>query len=499
MLAVSCGGPEVTFINNRTSIVTAKRGTILLPCQDDAPEALVSIVRDDSIVGVPWTARLAVEQVDYVIPFNVGRESALKIENLSVESSFYDNISSSRVTRKQKRELRPVFHLSPEYGWMNDPNGMVYHDGEYHLFYQYNPLGARWGNMSWGHAVSYNLVDWDILPVAMVPDSLGMIFSGSAVVDSDNTSGFGQDAIVAIYTSAGERQSQSIAYSLDKGRTFVKYAGNPVLTSNRADFRDPKVSRVKDKWIMTLAAGNGVEFYSSDNLKEWDFESHFGEGIGCHNGVWECPDLFELPYGDASKWVLLVSCNRSDVLGSGTQYFIGDFDGHEFVPDDSMVRWLDQGRDNYAGVTWFAAPDGRRIFVGWENNWQYGNDLPLNGYRSIMTCPRELSFGKYDGNCILVQKPVREVYDRYASHFSTHLLSAEENIYSFSGLELTFNAEQSIVAVHRNDNSIGHNYASDLRIALEKRNQHDMTVINDEYSVEIFIDGGAVCITMLVL
>lgn len=325
-------------------------------------------------------------------------------------------------------KYRPQFHFSPEANWMNDPNGMVYYEGEYHLFYQYYPDSNIWGPMHWGHAVSADLVRWQHLPVALFPDSLGYIFSGSAVVDIKNTSGLGtveNPAMVAIYTyhdpvleksGSNAFQSQGIAYSTDKGRNWTKYSGNPVLKSSGIkDFRDPKVfwHDESGKWIMILAVQDRVHFYSSPNLINWTFESEFGKETGAHGGVWECPDLFPMKMdGNVSKWVMLVSINPGGPnRGSATQYFVGEFDGHSFTSETDEDRWVDWGRDNYAGVTWSNIPesDGRRLFLGWMSNWQYATVVPTFVWRSAMTVPRELVLKNDDHDYWLFSCPVKEM------------------------------------------------------------------------------------------
>ena len=329
-----------------------------------------------------------------------------------------------------KEKFRPQYHFSPESNWMNDPNGMVYYAGEYHLFYQHHPYGTTWGPMHWGHAVSKDLIQWDHLPIALEPDEHGDIFSGSVVVDWNDSTGFFQGAsgLVAIFTHADQypdsdrpRQRQSLAYSTDHGRTWTKYEGNPVLTEESiTDFRDPKVfwHEDKNKWMMVLAAGNHVRFYSSDNLISWEFASEFGAQAGSHAGVWECPDIFKLPVDgnkDSSKWVMIVSIGNDTAFaeGSRTQYFIGEFDGISFTNDnpDDTVLWLDHGRDNYAGVTWSDIPheDGRRLFIGWMSNWKYANETPTIGWRSAMTLPRELSLKETSDGVRLIQAPVAEL------------------------------------------------------------------------------------------
>ena len=310
-----------------------------------------------------------------------------------------------------KEPHRPQIHFSPKANWMNDPNGMVYYAGEYHLFYQYYPDSTVWGPMHWGHAVSKDMVHWQHLPIALYPDSLGYIFSGSVVVDEHNTSGLQkgtEKVLVALFTyhdMAGEKsgsnrfQTQGLAYSHDRGRTWHKYAGNPVLANpGFKDFRDPKISwhQASAHWIMTLAVGNEIQFYRSKNLLQWTFTGKFGAQEGSHGGVWECPDLFEMTVKGTTqkKWVLLVSIGNGAVNGgSGTQYFIGNFDGKNFINDapKESVYWLDEGTDNYAGVTWSNAPNNRRLFLGWMSNWQYAQQVPTAPWRSAMTIPRELT------------------------------------------------------------------------------------------------------------
>jgi fructan beta-fructosidase len=311
---------------------------------------------------------------------------------------------------------RPQIHFTPAKNWMNDPNGMVYADGVYHLFYQYNPMANVWGNMSWGHATSNDLIHWEEKPVALTRDELGDIFSGSAVIDKDNTAGFGKGAMVAIFTSAGARQTQSIAYSTDGGRTFTKYAGNPVITSDVRDFRDPKVIWNPEigKWNLVLAAGNEVRFYSSPDLKHWNFESGFGsDGYGSHGGVWECPDIFPVKVEgtDAKKWVLLVNNGGGPAGGTATQYFVGEFDGKTFKCDSpaETVKWMDWGKDHYATVSFSNAPDNRNVVLAWMNNWDYANRVPTVQFRSGDSIPRDLSLYEKDGEYYLSVVPSPEM------------------------------------------------------------------------------------------
>ncbi len=337
---------------------------------------------------------------------------------------------------------RPQIHFSSKYNWINDPNGLVYFDGEYHLFFQHNPFGSGWGYMSWGHAVSTDLIHWTQLNVALKPDTHGDVFSGSVVIDKNNTAGFGENAMIAIYTSAGSSQAQSIAFSTDRGRTFIKYRDNPILKNpGKPDFRDPKVfwHELTQQWIMSLATGQTISFYRSLNLKEWTKLSEFGLGIGAHDGVWECPDLFPLMFEGKTKWVLLLSINPGAPNGgSGTQYFIGDFNGTTFTADAlSYPMWLDYGKDNYAGITWDNIPelDGRRILISWMNNWEYAGSIPQystgsNGSRSSMTLPRELTLGKNSQGYLVLKNKVISEINNIASSWTTiadEQISIEKN------------------------------------------------------------------------
>ncbi len=313
-----------------------------------------------------------------------------------------------------KEKYRPQIHFSAKKNWINDPNGMVYLNGEYHLFYQYNPLGTGWGNMSWGHAVSKDLFHWKHLPVALFPDDLGAIFSGSAVVDKHNTAGFGKNALIAIYTSAGAEQTQSIAYSTDNGRSFKKFQGNPVLPNpGIVDFRDPKVfwHEASQAWIMSLATYNSITFYGSDNMRDWEKLSVFEYYDGLPYGVWECPDLIPMEYGGEKKWVLIVSTNGAPNGGTGAQYFLGDFNGVDFVPESAPYPlWLDYGRDNYAGVTWSNDPHNRNVFMGWMSNWEYAGQTPTEQFRGAMTLPRELFLERHPyGHLVVCSRMVEEI------------------------------------------------------------------------------------------
>ncbi|GIP24290.1 glycoside hydrolase family 32 protein [Paenibacillus sp. J22TS3] len=447
---------------------------------------------------------------------------------------------------------RPAYHFSPQKGWMNDPNGMVYFEGEYHLFFQHYPQGTTWGPMHWGHAISRDLVTWEEQPVALAPDEHGMIFSGSAVVDWKDTSGLfgGKPGLVAIFThhdvipgTDQARQRQSLAYSTDSGRTWTKYAGNPVLADERyPDFRDPKVfwHEPSEQWVMILACGQTVCLYNSPNLKDWTFVSEFGQGIGYHDGVWECPDLFPLAVdGEPSrtKWVMLVSIGNEDGIreGSRTQYFTGEFDGRTFIADEDSaeIRWLDQGRDNYAGVCWSDIPheDGRRLFIGWMSNWRYANITPLENWRGAMTLVRELALETRVGKVTLVQRPIRElkqflspvvslqqasVREAQAAlselQLESYVISAEIEAKEEWGFKVRSSAEQMTLVGY--DPELGGLYVDRTRSGQSKFHEDfagrhtakvdpvndrlDILIYVDRSSVEVFAGGGQAVITDLV-
>ena len=324
---------------------------------------------------------------------------------------------------------RPQYHFTPPVHWMNDPNGLVYYDGEYHLFYQHNPGDTVWGPMHWGHAVSTDLVNWQHLPITLYPDDIGNIFSGSAVVDRENTAGFGNEALVAIFTHESRgKQMQSLAYSTDRGRTWLKYDGNPVIEppNNIKNFRDPKVFWYDQNgnvghWVMLVAAGNIILFYSSSDLKSWKASGGFGLGYGATCGVWETPDLFELPVDEGleTRWVLVVGiggCAPSG--GSGVQYFVGHFDGMTFTSENpkETVLWVDLGPDFYAAQSWNDAPDGRHIWLAWMSNWTYAQDIPTSIWRGAFTLPRELALTQTAQGIRLVQQPVSELQSLRGKH-----------------------------------------------------------------------------------
>ena len=398
---------------------------LLLPIQDDAPEGKICIVKDNEQKGTLMNVRLARERVDSYVPFALsaykGQHISIEIQGVPETALCWKELKlSGSFDMANKESFRPVYHHTPAYGWMNDPNGMFYKDGVYHLYFQYNPYGSVWGNMHWGHSTSTDLMHWKFEGCAIVPDAWGAIFSGSCVVDHENTAGFGKEAVVAFYTSAkstpwGDIQMQSMAYSLDNGKTFTKYEGNPILTSSEKDFRDPKVFWYAPgkHWVMILAVGQHMEIYSSVNLKEWKKESEFGAMQGAHGGVWECPDLVEIPVEGTreKKWVLICNLNPGGPFGgSAAQYFVGSFDGKKFVNESpTQTKWMDWGKDNYATVTWSNAPDGRCIALGWMSNWQYANNVPTRQYRSANTLARDLTLYRERQELYLKSTPSVEV------------------------------------------------------------------------------------------
>ena len=397
---------------------------ILLPVEEKMENAHIRVVRDNQLVKT-LNCRLAVDKVDYFVPYEVGEGELFDI-------SFNDNMRatgaidgfacwkrmsySDTFDTKNVEKHRPVYHHTPQYGWMNDPNGMFYKDGVWHLCYQFNPYGSQWENMTWGHSTSTDLVHWKAEPTAITPDALGTIFSGCCVVDKNNTAGFGNDAVIAFYTSAGARQMQSMAYSTDGGKTFTKYKNNPIITSNVPDFRDPHVfwNAEAGFWNMILAAGQQMSIYSSKDLKEWKHESDFGAEYGNHGGVWECPDLMKMKVRgtDKEKWMLICNINPGGPFGgSATQYFIGEFDGHKFTCEDepSETKWMDYGKDHYATITFDNAPEGRHVGIAWMSNWQYANQVPTKQYRSANSIARDFGLFEYNGETYCSVSPVKEM------------------------------------------------------------------------------------------
>lgn len=436
---------------------------------------------------------------------------------------------------------RPDYHFTPPSGWMNDPNGLVYLDGEYHLFYQHYPDSTVWGPMHWGHAISKDLVSWEHFPIALEPDSLGYIFSGSAVFDAQNSSGLGtaqNPPLVAIYTyhdMEGEKsgrtdyQTQGIAFSVDKGRTWVKYSGNPVLNNQGIkDFRDPKVAQFKNQdgtvsWVMTIAAQDRIQFFGSQDLKKWNLLSEFGSNIGAHGGVWECPDLlpFVTPAGQ-QKYVLLVSINPGGPQkGSATQYFIGDFNEGEFLPDDTMIRWVDFGPDNYAGVTWSNVPENqnRTLFIGWMSNWLYSQAVPTDRWRSALTITRELSLFEVDGTFLLKSAPVAELKSLRGDEISVkkgtsnlpsqalEITADLEDSESFSilltnelGEKLGIFKDQGLISIDRSlaGKQDFHPDFAAVHSAPMSWEAKNIRLFLDAHSVELFVNDGEMVMTSIV-
>lgn len=466
-----------------------------------------------------------------------------------------------KTTLSEEQLYRPNFHFTPKANWMNDPNGMFYLDGVYHLFFQYYPDGNKWGPMHWGHATSTDLVSWKEQPIALYPDELGYIFSGSAVVDRNNTSGFGDGTnvpIVAIFTYHNpikekegkiDVETQGVAYSLDNGKSWTKYENNPVLDNpGIRDFRDPKViwDEEHQKWVMALAAHDRTQFYGSKNLKDWEFLSEFGAGTGAHGGVWECPDFFPMHVDGTSetKWVLLQSLNPGGPNGgSGTQYFIGDFDGKTFKMDPSFSEqlstkkaiWIDYGKDNYAGVTWDNVPDGKRFFIGWMSNWLYAQEVPTETWRSSMTLPRELKLIFSNGTYKLLSSPIGKLKNLYGQTIvkkdivfkkKTVLLDSgnldlsrlvidielkemKDDKYTFTvendkGNQLFFgidNKDKYIFIDRKKSGKIDFSEAFSSKISRLPLDQNYETInlklVFDKTSLEIFLNGGEMAMTEL--
>lgn len=433
--ASASDGVEVNHlgVNNTLVRVTGDSRYLLLPVQESTDDAKINVLVDGNVAETIYV-RLAKSKTDYTVPFDLtpykGHDVMLdvvipqsrgSVREAKDDACWRGIVLADTFDTANREKYRPAFHHTPRYGWMNDPNGMFYKDGRWHLYYQYNPYGSKWQNMTWGHSVSDDLVNWEHLPEAIRPNGLGSVFSGSCAVDHDNTAGFGSDAVIALYTAAGTSQMQSLASSTDDGLTFNIYPSNPVLTLE-SEARDPKVfwNDSTKEWNMILAHALDHEMliFTSPDMKSWTLQSSFGKGLGAQGGVWECPDLFELPVAgtDEKKWVLLCNINPDGPFGgSGTQYFVGDFDGKTFKADtdaagDVSTKWLDYGKDHYATVTWSDAPDGRRVALGWMSNWQYAADVPTMQFRSANTLPREMGlFRAPDGEVYASSAPSPEL------------------------------------------------------------------------------------------
>ena len=420
-------------VNNTLVRVTGDGRYLLIPIQESNDDEAIRVLVDGKLEKV-FHARLAKTRVDYMVPLDLeqfkGHDVMLNIitrqgrANMreAKEDACWDAFTVSNEFDTTNREkFRPAFHHTPLWGWMNDPNGMFYKDGVWHLYYQHNPYGSKWQNMTWGHSTSKDLINWEHQPEAIEPNGLGAVFSGSSVLDPKNTAGYGSDAVIAIYTSADASQVQSMAVSKDGGQTFTNNPRNPIITLE-SEARDPNMFWYEptQQWVLTLAHALDHEMliFTSPDLEHWTLQSSFGKGLGSQDGVWECPDLFELPVQgtDKKKWVLLCNINPGGPYGgSATQYFIGEFDGKTFTPDKDAsgkvpTKWMDYGKDHYATVSWSDAPNNRRSVIGWMSNWQYAAEVPTMQYRSANTLPRDLYlFVAPDGSIELASAPSPEV------------------------------------------------------------------------------------------
>lgn len=517
-----------TFLSSNHAMKRVKTADkyILLPVEEEEGYAHIRVIKDNQVVK-EFNCKLAINKTDYNVPLDVseyGGEVLLDIQfsgdkrSIGLINNFvcWKDIKATNVFDSKNREkFRSIYHHTPVYGWMNDPNGMFYKDGVWHLYYQYNPYGSQWENMTWAHSTSTDLIHWKNHGEVIQPDALGTIFSGSSVVDKENTAGFGKDAVVAFYTSAGAAQTQSIAYSTDNGETFKKYVNNPILTSDVPDFRDPNVfwnEEVK-QWNLILAVGQQMNIYSSKNLKDWKYESSFGEGYGNHGGVWECPDLLKM--GD--KWVLICNINPGGPFGgSATQYFVGSFDGHKFTCESKpeVTKWMDYGKDHYATVSFSNAPDGRIVVLPWMSNWQYANQVPTQQFRSANGLPRDLGLYSYNGEDYVSVKPSPEVFAAFEKKPSGRLQPAAyievTNIKSNASIVLSNDKGERVTMVYDGKNSTFSmdrtesgvtDFHSDFKaktVAPTNGVIKSMQIFIDRCSIEAFDTEGKVAMTNLV-
>ena len=517
-----------TFLSSNHAMKRVKTADkyILLPVEEEEGYAHICVIKDNQVVK-EFNCKLAINKTDYNVPLDVseyGGDVLLDIQfsgdkrSIGLINNFvcWKDIKATNVFDSKNREkFRSIYHHTPVYGWMNDPNGMFYKDGVWHLYYQYNPYGSQWENMTWAHSTSTDLIHWKNHGEVIQPDALGTIFSGSSVVDKENTAGFGKDAVVAFYTSAGAAQTQSIAYSTDNGETFKKYVNNPILTSDVPDFRDPNVfwnEEVK-QWNLILAVGQQMNIYSSKNLKDWKYESSFGEGYGNHGGVWECPDLLKM--GD--KWVLICNINPGGPFGgSATQYFVGSFDGHKFTCESKpeVTKWMDYGKDHYATVSFSNAPDGRIVVLPWMSNWQYANQVPTQQFRSANGLPRDLGLYSYNGEDYVSVKPSPEVFAAFEKKPSGRLQSAAyievTNIKSNASIVLSNDKGERVTMVYDGKNATFSmdrtesgvtDFHSDFKaktVAPTNGVIKSMQIFIDRCSIEAFDTEGKVAMTNLV-
>ena len=499
---------------------------ILLPVEEDENNAHIRVIKDNQVVK-EFNCKLAINKTDYSVPLDIseyGGDVLLDIQFTGDKRSiglikdficWKDIKLSSVFDTKNREKFRPIYHHTPAYGWMNDPNGMFYKDGVWHLYYQYNPYGSQWENMTWAHSTSTDLMHWENQGEVIQPDALGTIFSGNSVVDKENTAGFGKDVVIAFYTSAGNAQTQSIAYSTDNGMSFKKYANNPIITSDVPDFRDPKVFWNDDlnQWNLILASGQQMNIYSSKNLKDWKYESCFGEEYGNHGGVWECPDLLKI--GD--KWVLICNINPGGLFGgSATQYFVGTFDGHKFTCESKpeVTKWMDYGKDHYATVSFSNAPNGRIVVLPWMSNWQYANQVPTQQFRSANGLPRDVSLYNYNGEEYVSVKPSPEVLNAFeqkaSGRFQTASYLEVTNIKSNASIVLSNDKDEYVTMVYDGKNGTFsmdrtqsgltefHNDFKSKTIAPTNGVIKGMQIFVDRCSIEAFDIDGKVAMSNLV-
>lgn len=537
LMTMSAQAQELNVLSENHAMVRLETNSkyVLLPVEEKAENASVRVIGKDNQATRRPNVRLAVDNVDYYVPLEIKDGQVLDIifhgdrrtTGAIKDFACWKEIKFSNEFDTANREkYRPAYHHTPLYGWMNDPNGMFYIsspsgndgqagacDGEWHLCYQWNPYGSLWENMTWGHSVSKDLVHWEALPTAIEPDAVGTIFSGSCVVDKDNTAGYGKNAIIAFYTSAAEAQTQSMAYSTDNGRTFTKYEKNPVITSNVPDFRDPKVfwHGETNRWIMMLAVGQEMQIYSSANLKDWQKESSFGSEYGNHGGVWECPDLLKID----NKWVLICNINPGGPFGgSATQYFVGDFDGKKFTCESmpKVTKWLDYGKDHYATVSFSNAPEGRTTVLAWMSNWQYANQVPTKQFRSANSIPRDLGLFKDGEETYVSVVPSKEMLALRGSKIKKPSPNCEIIVDVKGAMELTlsnskgeqvvmtYDAQQQTFAMDRTKS--GDASFSDAFAVMTTAPTHgalkQLRIFIDNSSIEAFASDGKMAMTNLV-
>ena len=526
---------ETQFLSNNHCLyrIQQKDKCLLLPVQESAEMSNIKVIAGNKQMK-SLNVRLAMNKVDYYVPFYLDEFNEEKTLALDIHvngnyrndggiSTFtcWKNIKTAESFDTTNREqYRPLYHHTPAYGWMNDPNGMFFKDGVWHLYFQHNPYGSQWENMTWGHSTSTDLIHWTFHGDPIQPDAWGSIFSGSSVVDKNNTAGFGENAIVALYTSAGENQTQSMAYSTDNGKTFTKYDGNPIITSNVPDFRDPHMFWNEDikKWNMILAAGQQMNIYSSDNLKDWKFESSFGTEYGSHGGVWECPDLMKMKVRgtDKEKWMLVCNINPGGPSGgSATQYFVGDFDGHKFTCESKpeVTKWMDYGKDHYATVTFDNAPNGRHVALAWMSNWQYANQVPTMQYRSANSIPRDLGLFEYKGNTYCSVTPSEEITAARSKKPSKSLSEACEMVVNLKGdatitlsnskgekVVMTYKAKDETFSMDRTlsgKTDFSSDFAA-ITTAPVYGKMNKLRIFIDKSSIEVFDNDGKMAMTNLV-